>query len=323
MPKQFITELKKGMRASSVFSVKYKEPMREYGKPFKGYMFSLGLSDKTGEISLNFFGSTDRASVQNVYDGFVVGDVVFVDGNVSEFNGRLNVNTSPPEGTVRKALETEYNIGDYVAETNQNVDEMMQKIDEARAGIKNPHLKALLDSFFNDADFVKAYRTTPAAMYMHHNCIGGLLEHNWGVLQLCEVEAKIHPSLDCDLLFCGAILHDIGKIAEFETTTHIKVSEEGMLRGHSSIGEEMILEKIRKIEGFPRQLKLKIVHMIIAHHGKKDNGCAKEPQFPEAYALYAADEFDAKITQYIRIKKDANTEDFRVYTKRLGEIYLK
>lgn len=323
MPKQFITELKKGARVTSVFSLKYKEPIREYGKPFKGYMFSLGLSDKTGEISLNYFGSTDRNSVQKVYDGFNVGDVVFVDGNVSEFNSKLNINTSPPEGIVRKALETEYSLGDYIAETNQDVDEMMAKIDETRAGIKNPHLKALLDSFFSDSEFVKAYKTTPAAMYMHHNCIGGLLEHNWGVLQLCEVTAKIHPSMDRDLLFCGAILHDIGKIAEFETTTHIKVSEEGMLRGHSSIGEEMILEKIRKIEGFPKQLKLKIVHMIIAHHGKKDNGCAKEPQFPEAYALYAADEFDAKITQYIRIKKDSNTEDFRVYTQRLGEIYLK
>ena len=81
---------------------------------------------------------------------------------------------------------------------------------------------------------------------------------------------------------------------------------------------------MKKIPDFPKTLKLKILHMIISHHGKKEYGCAKEPQFPEAYALYAADEFDAKITQYIRIKKDSNTEDFRVYSKHgLGEIYLK
>jgi 3'-5' exoribonuclease len=323
MPKQFISEMRNGSKVSGCFSVKYKTPVREYGKPLKGYMFSAGLSDRTGEIEMTFFGTLDREAAAKLHDGFDSGDIVLVEGYANEFNGRLRVNANPPEGTIRIAKGNEYDIGDFLVKTNQNVEEMLKKINDVRNNIKNPFLKALLGKFFDDERFTSAYKTSPAAMYMHHNCIGGLLEHNWGVVQFCETVLRIHPSLDGDLLLSAALLHDIGKVAEFETTSHIKVSEEGMLRGHSSIGEEMLVKKIGEIEGFPNLLKMKLIHMIIAHHGKKENGSAKEPQFPEAYALYAADVFDSKITQYIRVKKDAVTDDFRVYTKRLGEVYLR
>jgi 3'-5' exoribonuclease len=180
-----------------------------------------------------------------------------------------------------------------------------------------------LASIFDDKKFVDEFKKAPAAMYMHHACTGGLVEHTWGILKLCEVEAEIHPSLDEDLLITGAILHDIGKIHEFQVTTNIKITEKGMLLGHVGLALEMVTEKIAKIHDFPEILKNKVLHMIISHHGEKEYGTMIEPAFPEAAAVYLADNYDAKITQYIRTKKDVNTEDFRTYSKTLGSLYLK
>ncbi len=51
--------------------------------------------------------------------------------------------------------------------------------------------------------------------------------------------------------------------------------------------------------------------MILSHMGTKEYGAGQEPKIPEAAALHYADEMGSKITQYIRAKKDAVTDDFR------------
>jgi 3'-5' exoribonuclease len=182
-----------------------------------------------------------------------------------------------------------------------------------------------LEHFFKNDDFVKKFKRAPAAMYMHHACIGGLLEHTWGILTICETMKVLHPSLDNDLLVAGAVLHDIGKVEEFEVTSNIKISEKGMLLSHVFIGAEMVSRAIAEIRNFPEVLKNKILHIIISHHGKLEYGALKTPEFPEAKAISLADEMDSQITQYIRIKKDAKkiTEDFRTWNKNIGEIYLR
>lgn len=317
--KQFIDALKQGERVESFFSVKYKHPVAAYKN---GFMFVLGLADRSGEIELSYFGGKDRGDVQKLYDSIKTDSVVFASGQVGEFRNKAVINIDFGRDSLRPAQGGEYKLDDFVPTTNQDINAMMSMLQSTIASVKNPHLNALLDSFFGDEKFAEAFRSAPGAMYIHHACVGGLLEHVWGVVQLCETMARIHPSLDRDLLLTGAILHDVGKIAEFEVTTNIRVSRQGMLRGHISLGEEMLIERMSGMEGFPDELRSKLLHIIISHHGKRENGTTKEPQFPEAATIYHADDFDAKITQYIRAKKEAKTEDFRMYHKKLGEIYL-
>ena len=71
-------------------------------------------------------------------------------------------------------------------------------------------------------------------------------------------------------------------------------TDEGQLLGHISIGVEMLSEKAAKVpdltgEPFPRELMLRLQHMILSHHGTLEWGSAKVPMTLEAIALHALD----------------------------------
>ena len=68
---------------------------------------------------------------------------------------------------------------------------------------------------------------------------------------------------------------------------------------------------------------MKMAHIILSHHGSNEYGSPKKPQFPEALAIYYADECDAKVDYCIRLKKEAETEDPWIYTKDFKHIYLR
>jgi len=320
MEKVLIKDLLPGQKVETYFSVKYKYPIANYKKDF---WFRVGVSDRSGEIEIQYWGGQDKDKVEKVHSSFVIDDVVFVSGVVGIFNDKPKIDVNEDSGLIRKCIEGEYDWNEFIPLTNQDVPKMLDELYKEKDSIKNEFLKRLLEEFLGDSEFMEKFKTAPGAMFYHHACIGGLLEHTLGVIKICETLCEIHPSLDRDLIITGAILHDIGKIHEFKITTNIKVSEYGMLRGHVSIGEEMVIEKIKKIENFPELLKSKVIHLIISHHGKMEHGAIKTPQFPEAAAIYLADLCDSQLTQYIRIKKDTETEDFRIFSKSLGEIFLK
>ncbi|MCD6414130.1 MAG: HD domain-containing protein [Candidatus Diapherotrites archaeon] len=318
MEKQFISELKTNDTVNSYFAVKYKRPVKPYKK---GNMFKVGLSDKTGEIDLTYWGGTNQDKVKQLWSSFDIDDVVLVNGVVSEYQGESKIDVNEGVGKISKT--SEYNIADLVAVSERDLDEMASELMSKVEEVKDPYLSKLLRAFFEDAKFMEKFKKAPAAMYMHHAYVGGLLEHTLHVLSLCEAIYKIYPKMDHDLLVTGAILHDIGKTREFMVGTSIKVTEEGMLRGHLVIGEEMVIEKMKGILGFPETLMMKVAHIILSHHGNGEFGSPKNPQFPEAAAVHYADEMDSKIDQYVSIKEDTDSTDFRIYTKRLGELYLK
>jgi 3'-5' exoribonuclease len=319
--KQFVKDLKQGDSVESLFAVKFRKPPKRYAH---GHMFEIRVSDMTDEITAKYWGDDDLDSVQKLYDSFSKGDVVLLNGTVNEYRGTLEIAISKSAGdTVEVSAKEDYDMADFVARTPKDIAKMTEKFGEIIGSVSNPHLKALLDSFFKDDDFLKEFSLTPASMHYHQNYIGGLLEHTLNVAEICVTFAGLYPELDRDLLIAGAVLHDIGKMREFEVTTSIDITEEGMLRGHLIIGEEMVRERMKLIEDFPEVLGNKISHIVLSHHGKKDYGSPKEPQFPEALAVNHADESDAKIDLFIRMKEEARTEDPWIWTKRTGHIYLR
>lgn len=320
MKPQFVDKLVLGEKVDSQFSVKYKHPVREYGKPFKGFMFAVGLADRTGEIELTYWGGNDKSKVQRIYDSFKENDVVSVSGIVGKFKDNLKIDVN--EGTGKLERSEKFEIEDFIPSA-KNLAQNEKEFSEINNSIKNEFLKRLLDLFFTDNDFFEKFRKAPAAMYVHQAYLGGLLEHTLNVAKICGFLHSLYPGMDRDLLVASALLHDIGKTKEFHVTTNIKQTEEGMLRGHITIGEEMVMEKIRQIMDFPETLKIKIAHIMLSHHGDLENGSPKEPHFSEAIAVYYADEFDSKLAQWTKIIEEAETEDFRIFSKRLGQIYLK
>jgi 3'-5' exoribonuclease len=107
-----------------------------------------------------------------------------------------------------------------------------------------------------------------------------------------------HPEINRDLLICGAMLHDLGKIEELSIDAGFEYTDKGKLVGHIVIGAIIIDEKIKEIEGFPEDLKDCLIHLILSHQGKLEHASPVVPKTLEAITLYQADELSAKVNAY-------------------------
>lgn len=278
----------------------YKLPV---GAPFEGYFvvehveikkhrtgepfLRLVLSDKTGTFQALWWKPPKGADLTV----FKKGDVVFVKGNVEYFNGNLQ----PKLTDIRIASEGEYDPKKFVSESRFSIEEQFTELLEIIDSVQNEYLKKLLESFFYDDEFVEKFLRAPGGKTIHHACIGGLLEHTLGVVDVCEVVAKRYKSIDRDLLITAAILHDIGKVYEYSIETAIDRTNEGILLGHLYMSCEMVAFKVSQIEGFPKDLKTKLLHCILSHHGQYEHGSPKKPKTLEAVALAYADALDSKV----------------------------
>lgn len=286
LSKEFIKDLKGGS-INSQFAISNKSvKLTKHGNEY----LDLTLFDKTGEITGRMFSNGTLASnVERLENG----DICQIRGNVEEYQGRLNLKISE----IRKCSQEEFNQDDFSLSSNRKTEELMEVIENTINEMEDPQLKNLLKLFFDDEKFKSEFTTSPAAIRMHHNYAGGLLEHSTQVLILCKTICKNYPELNADLLYTGAILHDIGKIKVYHQKGFtIEYTEDGTLLEHIYISAQMVKEKANKILIDDKLVK-RVIHLILSHHGDISNGwgSAVNPFLPEAVALHYADNLDAKV----------------------------
>jgi len=312
--KQFISDLEAGARADSIFMVAKKQVRKK--KNGDDYC-AVTLQDKEGSIEGVLWTEIYRSA-----GNFTEGDLVSVEGDVKEYKQvkQLVINSI-------KKIENKEDIeySDYIKTSRRDIDEMFAGIKEYAARIKNPHLKKLIDSYFEDKEFVKDFKNAAAAVRYHHAFKGGLLEHTLAVTEICDAISRVYHNLNYDLLISGAILHDIGKIREYKTVATTEVTDEGKLLGHITIGYGWVLEKIKQIDGFPGDLRDRLLHIILSHHGHKEFGSPKRPKILEAFIVYYVDHMDADIGGYnIILEENKGGSDWSDYVKNFERsVFLK
>jgi 3'-5' exoribonuclease len=319
--KQRVRDLKPGDKVDSYFSVSYRKPVSEYKY---GSMFEFRAVDRSGQITVKYWGGDDKQAVQCIHDSFDRGDVVKLRGEVSDYRGALEISVSQKNGgMIERLAEGQYSLTELV-DTVDNIDELKARLIGFMDQVEEPHLRRLLDSFFADEEYLKAFCLCPASIQLHSAAFGGLLKHTISVAAVCGQVLKLHPELDRDLVIAGALLHDIGKVQSFRVTTHIDQTTEGNLVGHIILGDQELMGHISGIDGFPEDLAGKLRHILLAHHGRKEWGSPVDPMMPEALAVHEADDLDAKLDYMIAKRRDAVTEDDWIWDSRLGRlIYLR
>ena len=140
-----------------------------------------------------------------------------------------------------------------------------------------------------------------ASRQHHHNYIGGLLEHTLSVakiaIALVDHYHAMYPDrrkdLSRSLAVTGAILHDIGKVREYEPLlgSH-QHSVEGELIGHAILGRDIVREAAKEVELEPA-IQTHLEHIIVSHQRFPDWGAAKPPMSLEAMIVHHADSCDA------------------------------
>ena len=125
------------------------------------------------------------------------------------------------------------------------------------------------------------------------------------------------------MLVAGAVLHDIGKVHEFEYAAAIDYSDEGRLVSHIVIGVEMLDQKLSEVSDFPPQRARLLKHMIVSHHGSREFGSPEPPKTLEAVLLNYIDEIDSKVNGIRRfMAQEAPDASWTGYHRLLGRHFF-
>ena len=283
MKSPYIKELEPNQIVSTFFLVQNKEiRQKKSGEPY----LSLSLCDRTGELDAKMWDN-----VIEVMETFERDDFVKVKGLIQIFHNR-------PQLTIhkmRRVGDHEVEFADYFPASERNPDEMLAELRRIVAGMKNAHLRRLLNAMLDDPEIARRYKIAPAAKQIHHAYLGGLIEHVLSLCGMAALAASHYRTVDLDLLLTGVVLHDMGKIYELSYERGFSYSTEGQLLGHIVIAMRMVAEKLASIPDFPPRLRTLVEHMILSHHGQLEFGSPKLPQFPEAMLLHYLDDLDAKM----------------------------
>ncbi len=315
---QYIENLREGDVVNDIYAVKIKNPPKSYKR---GTWFGLVVTDKTGEINIKFWGGENKDRVKRLYDSFKVGDVVQVRlGNVEIYEDKPQISINEAIGGLRRCSPNEYDVKDFIPSLDEEkIKKLFKTVISEIEGIENKQLKNLLDLFFEDPEFVKEFNHSPSAITHHHNYVGGNLEHTVGVIRLCKNIYGMYEGINKDLVVTGAILHDIGKLKEYETKAAVDKTDKGNFIGHIVMGDRWIREKISELKDkgkdFESELEDKLCHIILSHHGRYEYGSPRLPKTIEACVVHAADLMDSQVKNFIQniLEGRKNSEDDWVY----------
>lgn len=314
MPKQMVESLQPGQMVDSCFAVTQVQ-LLPYRDPSKGHFLSVMLADRTGEISGKLWhGASEKAQ------GIAVGEVVKVVGKVEEYRGAKQVNlsriTSLPEGEL-------VDLADFLPTCPKGRKALEEELKEALSNFTDPHLRALLTTWFSRPDFWNEYLLAPGAKRVHHAYLGGLAEHSLEVFQIADALAKLFPAVDRQLVLAGALLHDVGKLEEYQYKYSIEITDQGKLLGHTTIGYQMLEREIARHSDFPHAYATHLGHLILSHHGQLEYGAPVEPQTIEAAVLHQADLASSQVKQFAQVIEKSEPDESWLYNKTLGRsLYL-
>jgi 3'-5' exoribonuclease len=309
---KYIESFREGDKINEVYLCKYRQTATaKNGKAYENVV----LQDKTGTIDAKIWDPNSSG-----IGDFDVMDYVFITGDVTSFQGTLQMSIK----RARKADETEYIAADYLPVSEKNIDQMYEELMGYMAQVENPFLKKLIDMYFvENESFIAAFKAHSAAKTVHHNFVGGLLEHTLGVVRLCSFYVQQYPFLNRDLLFTAALFHDVGKLKEISNFPENDYTDDGQLLGHIVMGCELVGFGCRHIKNFPKKLISELQHCILAHHGELEFGSPKKPALPEAMALNFADNTDAKLETVREVLKGAGDKTDWLGYNRLFESNLR
>ena len=245
------------------------------------------LSDASGEIVAKLWDYNEEA-----HGSYEVNNIVKVRGTISPYNGADQLRVE----RIRLAIPSDnINIEDFVQSADYSGEMMYSELEAIVTGFSDADFKSIVLKLLKENKEKLLY--WPAAFKLHHAIRGGLLYHTLSIVRLAQGICKIYPSVNPDLLLAGAILHDIGKLDEFE------VSDTGLASGYTVDGNlighlvrgAIAIEKVgEELRITPDKYRL-LQHMLISHHGEPEFGAAVRPMFLEAEILSTLDLLDSRI----------------------------
>src|SRR4051794_27864509 len=188
MTRRFVNQLINGDTVDEAFLVADKQLRANR----QGNLYlHLELRDKTGSVGARLWNASE--GLARTFDA---GDYLRVKGKTQVFQGALQLILSHVEIVDSSKIEPE----DFLPQSTQNVSRLTARLREVLFSIGNPHLRALVECFLIDDEFVRKFTTAPAGIKNHHAYHAGLLEHVVTILTVADRISDLYAELDRDLL---------------------------------------------------------------------------------------------------------------------------
>jgi 3'-5' exoribonuclease len=316
---KFINTIGPGEAINAVYVV--REPILR--STTRGDLYiAMFLCDRTGQLN----GRMWQAS-EVVYKSLPKPGFVHVQGRSELYQNNLQIVVN----NIAAIDPSKVKVEDYLARTTKDCGQMFKEVKDIVGTIKHPQLAALTAAFLADKDLMQGFCTAPGGMKMHHDCIGGLLEHTHGMLRVAKTILPLYPQVQADLVLAGIFLHDIGKTEELAYDMVFSYTDSGQLIGHISKSLLMIHRKADALRASGTAISAEVLdavsHIILSHHGAYEFGSPKLPATAEAFMVYFIDDLDAKMDQVTAAINEEvsesnwtawqNTLQTRLYRKRI------
>lgn len=267
--------------------------------------FSIELGDRTGTFSCTLFGDHPQFELLK---SLPEGSAIHVTGKTDYYQGRL----SPKLGKVVALSDGELGapgvMDNLVEAAPEDPAAMWTEFTAFIDSIQHPELQATVRAVFEEIG--DSFRTSPAAVQMHHAYRHGLLEHTLHMARAAKVLLPLYTEVHADLTMAGILLHDTGKTIEYEGSLSTRRSRKGILQGHVVLGYQLVRKAGLKAK-LATDLLERLEHIILSHQGEPEWGAAVYASTPEAVFVSMIDNLDAKMGMVQRaLRQTAETEEF-------------
>lgn len=289
MPHKFINEIAPGQAVNDIYMV--NNPILR--STTRGDLYiAMYLSDRTGQLNGRMWQATET-----VYNSLPKPGFVHIQGRSEVYKNNLQIIVN----NVSIVDNSKVSLEDFLPRTDKDTGEMFQQVKSVLEKIKNPQLKMIVNAFLQDQKLMEKFRNAPGGVKLHHNYLGGLLEHTCNTLKVADALLPMYPKVQNDLVLAGIFLHDMGKTEELSYDMAFSYSDSGQLLGHIPQTIIMLNRKADELAQSGKKIEQNILdsigHIILSHHGFYEFGSPKLPATPEAFMVYYIDDLDAKINQ--------------------------
>ncbi len=289
MAHKFTNEIEPGETIDDIYMV--KDPILR--STTRGDLYiAMFLSDRSGQLNGRMWQATEA-----VYQSLPKPGFVHIQGRSELYANNLQIiiNNVSVVDAGKVCLE------DFLARTDKDTKQMFKEVKRIVGGIKNSQLTALVGQFLADAELMEKFCNAPGGVKLHHNYLGGLLEHTYNMLRVAVAILPLYKQVQTDLVLAGIFLHDIGKTEELSYDMAFSYTDSGQLLGHITQSLLMINKKADALAARGTPIDKPILdalgHIILSHHGQYEFGSPKLPATAEAFMVYYIDDLDAKINQ--------------------------
>ncbi len=275
------------------------------GNPF----LTLELGDRTGAFSATLFGDHPQF---DACKQLTEGVAVRIEGKAEFYQSRFSPRIVTLCALDEAALAASGALERLVEVPPEDPEEMWREFQGFIDGIGHDEVRLTVRSVFEEVG--EAFRVSPAAVSMHHAYRHGLLEHTLHMARAAKALLPLYSEVDTDLAMAGVLVHDVGKVIEYEGALGARRSRRGTLQGHVVLGYQLVRKAGLKSRLDPDRLE-RLEHIVLSHQGEPEWGAAVYAATPEAVFVSMVDNLDAKMGMVQRALRNSNPAE--AFSERL------